>query len=283
MESFNSVVSELEKSRAQENILEETIKKLQEELALELESTHVKYQEEEIRNMVLILSAYELEENLRNKSISQEANLQSALKDTQAEITALKAKLSEKDAHSRSVSEMNERLQSEIKERVGEIKSSLGSKLMDKETELQGIMHENKLLKLKIKEREERDKNSEVLITELDLVRVKEQEATMKFEIAKEELEMNSRMAETLGIQLDEALAVKEETESELKRLRVQSEQWRKAAETAMAVLRTGKEGDFLEKLMSSPFSDNLDDESVKTRNHNVLRWMGELWKKGQK
>jgi len=135
MESFNSIVSELEKSGAQENLPQETIKKLQvdhptfgspvgcdylksevEQLILALETTEVKYEEEQIKKMVVIQSAYELEKQLRNKIHSAEADLQSALKDTEAAIIELKAKLLEKDAQLRDALCMNERLYSDIRE-----------------------------------------------------------------------------------------------------------------------------------------------------------------------
>lgn len=120
------------------------------------------------------------------------------------------------------------------------------------------------------------------MVAEVELARAKEQEAVTKLGIATEELGRSSIRAARLTEQLSAAQAVKEEMESELKRLRVQSEQWRKAAEAAMAVLTTGKNESFV-KLMNAPFSDNLDDESAKTRNNTMLRRMGDMWKKGQK
>jgi hypothetical protein len=88
----------------------------------------------------------------------------------------------------------------------------------------------------------------------------------------------------------------------------VQSDQWRKAAEAAAAALgggggggkedgnggaveRTGSLGpeygsSIGGKLMSSPFSDEVDKESPKRRNSGgggVLRRMSGLWKKSPK
>jgi len=105
----------------------------------------------------------------------------------------------------------------------------------------------------------------------------------MNLGTATDELETSSVMVSRLTEQLDAAKVANGEMEVELKRLRVQSEQCKKAAETAVAVITTGKNGSFAEKLMNSPFSDNLDDESRKMRNNTLLRRMSELWKKAQK
>lgn len=292
MESFNSIVSELEKSRAQENLLAETVNKLQEDqlaasgsvtgrdcLELEVEDLSLAV---EVRNLVLIQSAHEFEEQRRNESVLREADLQDVC------IFGLKARLLAKEAQLRELSDMNERLHAEIREGMSQIKSTLGSKLLqsaeqiselkakikDTETELQGVWQENKLLKSKMKEREE-------TVAEVELARAKEQEAVTKLVMATDELGRSSKRAAMLTEQLDASQAAKEEMESELKRLRVQLEQWKKAAEAAIGVLTTEKNESFV-KLMNVPFSENLDDESAKARNNNMLRRMGEMWKKGR-
>lgn len=88
-----------------------------------------------------------------------------------------------------------------------------------------------------------------------------------------------------------------QETEEELRRLRIQSEQWRKAAEAAAAILSAGNHGKMMErtgstdsgypqfgsKLMSSPYDDDVDEESPKRKNATVMRKLGVFWKKAQK
>ncbi|EMS60657.1 hypothetical protein TRIUR3_32433 [Triticum urartu] len=83
--------------------------------------------------------------------------------------------------------------------------------------------------------------------------------------------------------------AKKGATEAELRRLRVQAEQWRKAAETAMALLTVGKGGngkilDRGESLDGGKYAglyDELDDDAAAARkNGNVLRRISGMWKK---
>ncbi|XP_047307319.1 interactor of constitutive active ROPs 2, chloroplastic-like [Impatiens glandulifera] len=126
--------------------------------------------------------------------------------------------------------------------------------LMEKETELQNIKGENEILKA----------NNENL--------VQEREALIK----KGCLEL----------------------EDELRKLKVQSDQWRKAAEVAAAMLSTGNNGKFVERMGSiesyynttvdgkigSPLNfEEMEDDSLKKKNGNMLKKFGVLLKKGQK
>jgi hypothetical protein len=83
--------------------------------------------------------------------------------------------------------------------------------------------------------------------------------------------------------------AKKGEMETELRRLRVQAEQWRKAAETAMALLTVGKgaNGKVVERTESweggkcAGLWEELDDDAAAARkNGNVLRRISGMWKK---
>ncbi|KAG0496347.1 hypothetical protein HPP92_001038 [Vanilla planifolia] len=129
------------------------------------------------------------------------------------------------------------------------------------------------------------------------MARAAEKDALSRVDFVSGEVEKNNSRATRVMEQLVAAQAVNSEMDSELRRLRVQSDQWRKAAEAAAAVLspgincraveRTGSlDSDYSSisgKLMSSPFSDELDDESPKKKNGNMLRKIGGLWKKGPK
>lgn len=85
----------------------------------------------------------------------------------------------------------------------------------------------------------------------------------------------------------DEVDAANAEMEGEMRRLKVQSEQWRKAAEAAAAMLSNGK---CVERTGSLGYdtvggkvgSEEADGESAKKKNGNMLRKIGVLLKKGQ-
>lgn len=71
----------------------------------------------------------------------------------------------------------------------------------------------------------------------------------------------------------------------------MQLDQWRKAAEAAAAMLSPGKDGKLVD--ISDPidsnyplgsfYSEDLDDDSPKKKNINMLKKIGVLWKKSQK
>lgn len=83
-------------------------------------------------------------------------------------------------------------------------------------------------------------------------------------------------------------VAANADMESELRRLKVQTEQWRKAAEVAAAmVLGNGGDGKFMDlfdfQSNSSPYSEDTEDESSNKKTSNMLKKIGVLLKKGQK
>jgi hypothetical protein len=186
---------------------------------------------------------------------------------------------------------------------VAELKACL----MDKENALQSLAEENETLKMQAGRTEaELQHKYEAAVAELELAKAAEQDVRMRLGLVTEEADKSSRHAARASEQLDAAQAASGEMEAELRRLRVQSDQWRKAAEAAAAVLGGGGEknsngGRTVErtgslepeynnsiggKLMSSPFSDEVDEESPKRRNSSggsVLRRMSGLWKKSPK
>ncbi|KAJ0480851.1 putative interactor of constitutively active ROPs [Helianthus annuus] len=90
------------------------------------------------------------------------------------------------------------------------------------------------------------------------------------------------------------ALAASAEMESELKRLKVQTEQWKKAAEVAAAMVLGdggGGDGKFVDSFefnvvgdkYNSCCSEDTEDESSFKKTSNMLKRIGVLLKKGQK
>ncbi|XP_072954600.1 interactor of constitutive active ROPs 3-like isoform X1 [Typha angustifolia] len=299
MDSFSLVVSELEESRVRVHLLEETVKDLQkdqsadrcqvatdsppkdycnslelEELRSALEEAVVKYQEEQIVSIMQTQRTYEVMDQMKTDSTLREEKLKTELESFKSEVITLKANLFDKDAELRSISEeaqMNE----------------MESKLKDKEMALQSILDENAGLKLEMENLEmEKVKACEAAIAEAKVARSAEQEALMGLKLATAEANESNKRATAATEKLEAAEAVKTEMERELKRLRVQAEQWRKAADVAMAMLTVGSNGrlvertDSLGKLMSLPFPDELDDESLSKKNSNVLRRISGMWKK---
>ncbi|PIA38660.1 hypothetical protein AQUCO_02700114v1 [Aquilegia coerulea] len=286
-----------------------TVKSEVGDLRSALEAVEIKYQEEQIQSTMKIHSAYELVEEVKSKAGLREAELESELKRTKTHIEELKANLMDKETELQSISEENEGLsmkiektlltqrQPELNMEVNKSKADiedLKASLMDKETKLQMIYEENKMLKSEIQKRETESKVNDEVISETEAARAAEKEALMKLGYVTEQAEKNSRRAERATEQLEAAQVANLEMEAELRRLKVQSDQWRKAAEAAAAVLSAGNNAKCIDRSGSfesnyhpitgkicSPYSEDMDDDSPKKK--NMLKKLGSLWKKGQK
>ncbi|RZS15738.1 hypothetical protein BHM03_00047613 [Ensete ventricosum] len=294
--------------KTRDNSMESEVRQLRSAL----EAVEIKYQADQIQRTMQIRSAYELMDRVKSECGLKEAELELLLSHAKAEITELRVNLLEKEAELQHVADEKElrtnngevqkaQMQSEFELKL--IKSTneiteLKANLMDRETELQNILEENEILKSEMGKREvDNRKSNEATIAELELAKAAEQDALIRLGYVTEEADNNSRKAARVAEQLDAAQAVNTEMESELKRLRIQCDQWRKAAEAAASMLssshedgrmgRTGSlDSDYSSiagKLMSSPFSDDLDEESPKKKNTNMLRKIGGLWKKNPK
>lgn len=336
-ESFSVKASDFEESRTQVDSLEEVKNSINdkyneevrcgkssektagnplvtevEQLRSALEAAEIKYQADQIQSTMQVRSAYELMERVKSDCGVKETELELALSNAKTEIAELKAKLVDKEAEHQQIADNKELSADDGKVRGAQLLSELESKfmkstndiaelkanLMDKETELQNILEENEMLKSEMSKREvENRRSSEAMIAELELSKAAEQDALIRLGYVTEESDKNSRRAARVAEQLDAAQAVNSQMESELKRLRIQCDQWRKAAEAAASILSSSNNGGNMErtgsldsdynsiagKLMSSPFSDDLNEESPKKKNSNVLRKIGGLWKKSQK
>lgn len=273
-----------------------------------LEAAEVRYQEEYIQSTLQIRSAYEEVDNAKSESSQREAELTAELKKTKAHIEELRAQLMDKETELQSISEANDGVALKIEKNISteneselalELKKSedavveLKASLLDKETELQNIAEENEMLKMKLENKEmERNKVNDEAVVWTEAARAAECEALMKLGYLTEEADKSTRKAERVTEQLDAAQNANMEMEAELRRLKVQSDQWRKAAEAAAAMLSTGNNGKLVERTgsldssynpLSSPYSEDLDDDSPKKKNGNMLKKIGVLWKKGQK
>ncbi|KAK3036824.1 hypothetical protein RJ639_031302 [Escallonia herrerae] len=283
-----------------------------ENLRSALETAEVSYHEERIRSAVQITSSYELVEQIKSTSSLREAELEAELKKSKVFIEELKSNLMDKETELQGICEENEDLNTRLEntlssQREHELENDfkrskedveiLKANLMDKETKLQNILEENGMLKQEIRNKDiNGGKVNDEVISELEAARTAEREALMKLGYMMEEADKSNRKVTRVSEQLEAAQMAISEIEAELRRVKVQSDQWRKAAEAAAAMLSTGNNGKFIERTgsldinyspvsgkISSPYSEDMDDDYLKKKNGNMLKRIGVLWKKPQK
>ncbi|XVE96758.1 hypothetical protein REPUB_Repub02eG0250300 [Reevesia pubescens] len=262
-----------------------------------LDAAEVRYQEEYIRSTLQIRSAYEQVECIRTQSSQREVELEAELKRTKADVEELRADLMDKETELQSISEENEGLNMKIEKNQSDAReyelaqlkkleadlTELKANLTAKETELLSVTKQNEILKMEIKKREmECNKVSNESVALLEAAKGAEREALMKLGYLTEEADKSSRRAARVTEELDASQAENNEMEAELRRLKVQSDQWRKAAEAAAAMLSTGNNGKHANRTISldsnynpitgSPNSEDMDDDSPKKKNGNMLK-----------
>ncbi|KAK6785338.1 hypothetical protein RDI58_018793 [Solanum bulbocastanum] len=110
--------------------------------------------------------------------------------------------------------------------------SALKSKLEEKEKELEVFGQENESLKKEL--------NGKML--EISSITATEDETSLKLNQVTQELETSRNDGLNLKEKLEATEKAKEALENEMKKLRVQTEQWRKAADAAAAILAGGVE-----------------------------------------
>lgn len=178
----------------------------------------------------------------------------------------------------------------------GEI-NMLRATLEEKEKEVEVFGQENENLKIQLNE----------AASKISSAQAKEEEVTLKLSQLGEELETSKTNAAQLNEQLKSVEAAKEALEAEMKKIRVQTEQWRKAADAAAAILAGGVDmngrisercgsmdkhfgGSFEPQaggytgFMGSPADDMEDGFGSGKRKGSGIRMFGDLWrKKGQK
>ena len=306
----NKIVQETEENEETKQLKSELsfVKFEVAQLRAAVDAAEIRYQEEYIQSTLQIRSAYEQVERMKSESCQREVELESELKKSKAYIEELRAQLMDKENELQSISEENKGLSLKSEKNISNDKESdlaielkrleadladLKETVLDKETQLQNIGEENEMLKMEIKKRDmERSKVNDEAFALAEEARAAEREALMKLGSLTEEADKSSRRAARVTEQLDAAQAANSEMEAELRKLKVQSDQWRKAAEAAAAMISSGNNGKFVERTgsldinynpMDSPYSEDMDDDSPKKKNVNMLKKIGVLWKKGQK
>ncbi|CAL9083025.1 unnamed protein product [Musa acuminata var. zebrina] len=164
---------------------------------------------------------------------------------------------------------------------------ALKAKLSEKEKEVEILLEENVIFKTRA------DEEARQIA---DAAQAKEEELTARLNSTEEELKESRAKAGRLAEQLEAAEGAKAALEAEMKRLRVQTEQWRKAAEAAAAVLATGdataedttgrrvaERCGSMDKHLGwgSPLvAGDMDEDGSGRRKSAGIRVLGELWKK---
>lgn len=174
--------------------------------------------------------------------------------------------------------------------------SSLKAKLEEKEKELVNFCQENESLKQQLNEK----------AMEASSAKAKGEEAALQLNQVKEELETTRDNAARFNEQLEVSEKAKEALETEMKKLRIQTEQWRKAADAAATVLSGGMEMNgrrmsercgSMEKYSSSVFEpavggygsymgypgyldDSEDVSDSGKKKGSGIKMLGDLWKK---
>ncbi|CAL4960610.1 unnamed protein product [Urochloa decumbens] len=269
MDSFSLVVKELEESRAK-------VKALEEEIAAEKASSRAATATASER--CCDCSGY----------ASEAAELRSELEAAEARYQEEKILST---VETQCAYELMDQIKTESDLRHGKLAAALeGSKseviflkasLFDKESELRRALDANQKLEAEAR----RDSSADALKEQLQ--GALEENGQLKQELRQYESEKGSRTPEA-----DAAAeaAKKGEMETELRRLRVQAEQWRKAAETAMALLTVGKGGNgkVVERSESweggngkyAGLCEDYEDDAAARKNGNVLRRISGMWKK---
>ncbi|GMH10095.1 hypothetical protein Nepgr_011936 [Nepenthes gracilis] len=334
MEAYNSLASELEQSKAKVSSLEIIVSELQavlthedgkdketERFKTEIESlkvevaqlksamdaSEIRYHEEYIRSTLQIGAAYDAVDHLKSESSLRDAKVEEELNEAKSTIEELKLSLTSKETMLQALSDKNKELNIKILDNQASIKESelavelkkletdLKAAILDKETQLQSVAEENEMLKMEIKEMEmARSNENEQAAALAEAAKAAEREALMKLGYVEEEADRSTQRAARVAEQLDAVQMVNTELEAEMRRLKVQLDQWRKAAEAAAAMLSPANNGKFMDRSglldssyhaigakADSPYSDEMDCESPKKKYGNMLKRIGVLWKKG--
>ncbi|OIW05789.1 hypothetical protein TanjilG_23575 [Lupinus angustifolius] len=276
-----------------------------ERLRSAIETAETKHQDEQIQSTVQTKNAHELIEKIKSECSRKECELEDELNRKKADIEELKANLMDKETELQCIVEENESLNLKLDEsmssrkehelkkelkRLDECVAELKADMMDKETTLQSISEENDMLKLEMKRFSDGGKARDEVAAEVEAAKAAACDALSKLGIVMEEADKSNRKAARVTEQLEAAQVTNSEMEAELRKLKVQSDQWRKAAEAAAATLSAGNNGKLTDRAMSldnykySPYAGDIDDDDFhRKKNGNMLKKIGVLWKKAQK
>ncbi|KAK8955873.1 hypothetical protein KSP40_PGU019874 [Platanthera guangdongensis] len=236
----------------------------------------------------------------------ESSQIESELKEAKSEIADLKSKLLNMDADLRTVLDMNQKLNDEIRASARQQDVEFSSIALKSAADGSELTFQSNQLESELKEAKSEiaDLKSKLANKDVDLRSILDMNKKLNNEIRAQVNQVDAEFSSTItraavdiselkGKITDKDAALRP-MEEELRRVKAHSNQWRKAAETAAAILMEGTEGRVIEAagsadpgylcdrraLMNSPSLDERGCESPGTKNHNVLRMIAGLWKK---
>ncbi|XP_075521142.1 interactor of constitutive active ROPs 3-like [Primulina tabacum] len=306
--------SEIVRNRTGEESIEAefaSVKVEVEQLSSALEAAKIRYDGEQAQNTEKMRNTVEMLELVKSTSIQRETELEETLRKSKFEIQELKANLIDKETELQGISEENEVLTLKFEKMLSGVRGnelelelakskagveSIEALIVDKEREWLSASGENETLRMEIKNISH-CKASAKVVYDLKSTGAAERQALIKITYMTEEVEKSNRRAAQMAEQLEAAQAANAEMETELRRPTVQSDQWRKAAEAATAMLSAGNNNRHFTELtgsmdsncsprmgnINSTYADDIDEDILKKKNANLFRRFGVLWKKQQK
>ncbi|CAN1274875.1 Interactor of constitutive active ROPs 2, chloroplastic [Linum perenne] len=235
-------------------------------------------------------SSMETTQNEETNRLKEEMNsLKVEVCELRADLEASETRYQEEYVQStlqiRGAYEQVEKMKQESGEREAEMEAEL-KKAKAYIDELKAILTEKEELRPDIEETHPSE-------LETDLKKLEHDFTEMKASLLEKETQVESlaEQNEMLKMEIKKGEeAANSEMEAELRRLKVQADQWRKAAEAAASMLSTGNNNGnsnnvnyttIAGAMVGSPFSEDMDDDSMKKKNGNVLKKIGVFWKKG--
>ncbi|KAL5228048.1 hypothetical protein ABZP36_016313 [Zizania latifolia] len=215
-------------------------------------------------------------EVVRAESGDKENQSAVVAEDSEEVSCGIKAALAEKELEEEETKKMIEEESNDTAAIDGDEKecpevAELKAKLMAKEMEVAILTSDNAELKKQAGEATEAAKKAE-------------EEAEAKASLVEQDLNERAAREARMGEQLRASEAARETLEVELRRLRVQTEQWRKAAEAAAAMIGgdahlVGHNGNGWGSPATMP--DDCDEEGFGSKRKGAgIRMLGDLWKK---
>ncbi|KAL4578685.1 hypothetical protein LXL04_014814 [Taraxacum kok-saghyz] len=282
---------------ARETLLElETAKKTMESLKFDQSKARESENadEDEIEDSKSEEVRFNEEESRKRMEIARVklSELEDELKKSNADIEELKENLMDKETELQGICEENEELNSKLKNfQSGKRENELENEITNLKHDFDFLRSKLTVMETELKNKSEENEKLKVEITKINKIECKdtlgnsESDTIMKVDNLVAEIEKSNRKVARVVEELAAAQAANGEMEADLRKMKVQSDQWRKAAEAAATMLSGNNVN---RKLVARTWSmDNCTPGRnakllKKKKNGNVLKRIGVLWKNPQ-